>query len=504
LIKVPKYKWFIALIGTLSLLSLFVWFGCKDVNIPPIHGQSDVIILLAGGYAEKVDVTAQLFHNGVAGKILLTNDGVKSRWSRLYQRNLYNIEWTEEALIAKGVPRSAIVQLDFKKSGTMFDALAVRDYMVTHRIKSITLVTYDFHTSRAYWAFDKVLHTSGTEIQVHSIATQNRGVLTRFPETMKQAWYLLRYGLMVPSSPSAASKVVAETAEPLSAPSLLTTPYGPLKLFPKDNPWNRDISNYPVHPNSKSFINAIGTDKPIHPDFGTVWEGVAVGIPYVVVNSDQKKVPVHFQYASESDPGPYPIPQDAPVEGGDNAKGDRHVIVIDYHDEKLYELFDAHKDGVGWQAGSGAIFDLTSNKLRPAGWTSADAAGLPIFPGLVRYDEVVQQKEIRHALRFSVVKTQRAYIEPARHSASKNTDKNLPPMGLRLRLRANFDISGYPINIRVILRGMKRYGMILADNGGDFFISGVHDMHWNDEELGTLKRVKGSDLEVVYTGEKEM
>ena len=173
-------------------------------------------------------------------------------------------------------------------------------------------------------------------------------------------------------------------------------------------------------------------------------------------------------------------------------------------DSRITCLHRAHKDGLGWRAGSGAIFDLTSNKLRPKGWTSADAAGLPIFPGLVRYDEVVEQKEIRHALRFTVKKSQRAFIEPARHYASNRKDKNLPPMGLRVRLKADYDMSGFPPGVQVILKGLKKYGMILADNGGDWFISGVHDMRWNSDELGALKRVKGRDLEVVFTGETEM
>ncbi|HVH12394.1 MAG TPA: hypothetical protein VM759_05050, partial [Longimicrobium sp.] len=233
-----------------------------------------------------------------------------------------------------------------------------------------------------------------------------------------------------------------------------------------------------------------------------VWNGAPNGIPYVVVSGGQRRVPVTFGYADESDPGPYPVPADAPVEGGSNGTGDRHVIVIDRDNWKLYELFDAHPvdGGASWRAGSGAVFDLASNALRPAGWTSADAAGLPIFPGLVRYDEVMEQKEIRHALRFTCPVTRRAYVHPARHFASSRTDANLPPMGMRVRLRADFDLRGYPAGVQVILQAMKTYGMLLADNGSGWYVSGAPDPRWNDEELATLHTVRGRDFEVVRMG----
>ena len=195
------------------------------------------------------------------------------------------------------------------------------------------------------------------------------------------------------------------------------------------------------------------------------------GIPYCVAAKGQKRVPVKFEYAGESDPGPYPIPHDAPIEGGPKSNGDRHVLVIDPEEKKLYEMWSSYKTADGWKAGSGAIFDLTSNRLRPAGWTSADAAGLPVFPGLVRYDEV-SRGEIRHALRFTVVHTQRGYIHPATHWASSSSDPNRPPMGLRLRLKAGVDISRFPREDRVILQALKTYGMIVADNGSDWFITG--------------------------------
>jgi hypothetical protein len=237
----------------------------------------------------------------------------------------------------------------------------------------------------------------------------------------------------------------------------------------------------------------------LHPDFGTVWNGAPNGIPYVVVAGTQARVAVSFDYHEESDPGPYPIPAQAPIEGGANATGDRHVVILDRDHSVLYELFDAHSinGGQSWQAGSGAIFDLKSNALRPAGWTSADAAGLPIFPGLVRYDEVVEQREIRHALRFTCPTTRRAYVHPARHFASTRTDPNLPPMGMRVRLKADFDVSGFPSEVQVILNAMKRYGMLLADNGSGWYVSGAPDPRWSDGNLGALKQVSSSNFEVV-------
>jgi hypothetical protein len=268
--------------------------------------------------------------------------------------------------------------------------------------------------------------------------------------------------------------------------------------FPADNPWNRDISAEPVDPASATLIAACGL-RNLHPDFGTVWNGRPIGIPYVVVPGDQPKVPVSFRYASESDVGPYPVPPDAPVEGGSGADGDRHVLIVDRDNWVLYELFAARPldGGARWEAGSGAIFDLDSNALRPAGWTSADAAGLPIFPGLVRYDEVMEQGEIRHALRFTCPATRRAYVPPARHFASTRTDPGLPPMGMRVRLRADYDISTFPPAAQVILRALKTYGMFLADNGAGWFITGAPDPRWNDTELGALKRVPSSAFEVV-------
>jgi hypothetical protein len=274
------------------------------------------------------------------------------------------------------------------------------------------------------------------------------------------------------------------------------------RMFPADNPWNRDVSADPVDPASDVLINTCGASAQLHPDFGTTWQGSPIGIPYVVVRGTQQKVHVSFYYADESDPGPYPIPANAPIEGGPDAGGDRHVLVVDADNWKLYELFDARPldGGARWTAGSGAVFDLASNNLRPAGWTSADAAGLPILPGLVRYDEVVEQKEIRHALRFTCPTTRRAYVAPARHFASSRTDASQPPMGMRVRLKASVNISGYPANVQVILRALKTYGMFLADNGSSFYLTGAHDMRWDDEELSAMKQLRGRDFEVVKMG----
>ena len=275
------------------------------------------------------------------------------------------------------------------------------------------------------------------------------------------------------------------------------------QLFPPDNPWNEDISNSQVDPNSDNLIAGIGLNTNLHPDFGTVWNGAPNGIPYIVVSGSQPKVPLNWTaYGDESDPGPYPIPADAPIEGGPNSTGDRHVLVIDRDNWMLYELGYAFpiNDRASWNANCGAIFDLNSNALRPAGWTSADAAGLPIFPGLVRYDEVFEQQEIKHAIRFTASITRRAYVSPARHWASSNTSVNRPPMGMKVRLKASFNISGFTPAMQVILRAMKKYGMILADNGSNWYFSGAPDMRWSDDELNQLKTLKGSDFEVVKMG----
>lgn len=273
------------------------------------------------------------------------------------------------------------------------------------------------------------------------------------------------------------------------------------RAFPGDNPWNQDISGLPVDRNSATLISSIGLTTGMHPDFGTVWDGAPIGIPYTVVSGSQAKVSVDFDYADESDPGPYPIPANPQIEGGPNSDGDRHILMLDRDNFILYELFYAFQSNGKWSAGSGAIFDLKSNALRPKGWTSADAAGLPIFPGLVRYDEVVEQGEIRHALRFTASKTRRAYVSPATHFASSNTSSSLPPMGMRVRLKAGVDITEYPGPVQVILRALKKYGMFLADNGSNWYISGAPDSRWDDEVLASIRGIKGQDFEVVEMGE---
>ncbi len=268
---------------------------------------------------------------------------------------------------------------------------------------------------------------------------------------------------------------------------------GSCQIFPADNAWNRDISSDPVDPNSANYIASIGASGHLHADFGGNGE---YGIPINIVGSGQALVPINItDYPEESDPGPYPIPADARVENG----GDAHLLTLDTASCILYELYVAAKNGSGWDAAQASKFDLTSNALRPEGWTSADAAGLPILPGLARYDEVAGGA-VNHALRFTVSESQKAYIHPATHYASSSTDPNLPPMGLRLRLKADFDLSGFTGHSLVILQGLKKYGMIVADNGSDWYITGEADTRWNDDDLNQLKTVPGSAFEVVQSG----
>ncbi len=258
------------------------------------------------------------------------------------------------------------------------------------------------------------------------------------------------------------------------------------------------MDSLPVDANSAAYITTIGRAAVVHADFGSgLWEDKPIGIPYVTVPGSQPKVAVSFEYDDESDAGPYPIPTAAPIEGGPNGDGDRHVLVLDQDACKLYELYAAypHSDG-SWEAGSGAIFDLRSQALRPATWTSADAAGLPILPGLVRYDEVASGA-IHHAIRFTAPETRGAYIWPARHEASDLTGVRFPPMGQHFRLKADFEIADFSPPVQVILRAMQQYGVILADNGSPWFISGVPDDRWDNDMLHELDRVTGADFEAV-------
>jgi hypothetical protein len=294
----------------------------------------------------------------------------------------------------------------------------------------------------------------------------------------------------------------APTASPVPTTTPSSTGRAPAvagcRVFPPDNPWNTDISSAPVDPGSATYLAAMNAPTAfLHPDFGS---NPAYGIPYTSVTAQQPLVPVSFDYASESDPGPYPIPPNAPVEGGAGATGDRHVLVVDASACKLYELYAAQYVGPGWHAGSGAVFDLSSNALRPDYWTSADAAGLPILAGLARYDEAAQKGEIDHALRFTMRRTQRAFIHPATHYASSSTDPSLPPMGLRVRLKASYDVSRFTGASRAVVVALKRYGMIVADNGSDWFVGGATDSRWNDTELDQLKTVPASAFEVVQAG----
>jgi hypothetical protein len=268
-------------------------------------------------------------------------------------------------------------------------------------------------------------------------------------------------------------------------------------LFPDTNVWNKPVGSLPLKSNSRTIVRSIGARLPVHADFGSgLWDGGPIGIPITVVDSSQATSSVDFDYADESDPGPYPIPGDVQIEGGTHSTGDRHTIIVDKDSCTLYELFALYPSP--WSAGSGAIWSLTSNALRPRGWTSADAAGLPILPGLVRYEEVAAG-HIDHAIRFTVGRTRRDYVYPARHFASSLTSKKLPPMGLRLRLRASYPVAGFPYQARVVLKALKRYGMIVADNGTSWYLTGAPDPGWDNDQLHTLGKVKGSDFRVVDT-----
>lgn len=300
-----------------------------------------------------------------------------------------------------------------------------------------------------------------------------------------------------PAEPEPTTPVSSPDAAPSEGSTIAGCP-----LFPADNYWNTPIDSLPTHPNSDAYIAAIGKKTTLHPDFGSgTWEGETIGIPYDVISGDQARVPVAFDYADESDPGPYPIPADATIEGGPDVDGDRHILLVDQDDCMLYEIYYAWpEDDESWWAGSGAVFDLDSNALRPDSWTSADAAGLPILAGLVRYDEVASG-EIRHAIRFTALAIREEHTWPARHHAtcSKGSRREkLPPFGQRFRLKASFDISPYPEDIQVILTAFKTYGLVLADCGSDWFINGVPDERWdNDQLVEMFSTLSGSDFEAV-------
>lgn len=350
---------------------------------------------------------------------------------------------------------------------------------------------------------------SSTEVRASCVAAATP-TPTRTPTTAPTATKTpTKTPTSVPATPTKTATPVPPTGTATSAPTATPTAtasggsspiIGGCPVFPSNNAWNTKINAFAVDPNSANYmagIAGLGGNQKLHPDFGS---DPTYGIPFVVVPSTQAMVPITYgAYGDESDPGPFPIPLNAPVEGGSGSSGDRHVLVVQQGSCKLYELYNAFQSGAGWTADSGAKWDLNSNATRTAGWTSADAAGLAILPGLVRYDEV-KSGHIDHALRFTVSRTQKGYILPATHWASSYTNTNYLPMGARLRLRADFDISGYTGESKVILQALKTYGMIVADNGSNYFITGATDSRWNDTDLNQLKNLPGSAFEVVQTG----
>ncbi len=299
---------------------------------------------------------------------------------------------------------------------------------------------------------------------------------------------------LAPAVALAAVLLTGASAQALRLPAARHCP-----VFPADNVWNQRVDKLPVAADSAQLIGSIGLNSPVHADFGSgTWDGGPIGIPFDVVSRKTPRSRVSFAYADESDRVRYPIPQHVHIEGGVQATGDRHAILVDKSACRLYELYDLRHSGHGWTAGSGAVWSLRSNHLRPAGWTSADAAGLPIFPGLARWDEV-SRGVIDHALRFTAPRTRRAYVYPARHYASSSNDPSLPPMGLRVRLKASVNVASFPRQARVVLRALQRYGMILADNGSPWYVSGAPNRHWSNDDLHSLGRLTGADFEVVDT-----
>jgi hypothetical protein len=305
------------------------------------------------------------------------------------------------------------------------------------------------------------------------------------------------------SSTSSAANFQVNGATQTSSCSQMSTgqeaSLGGFVPFPSDNLWNKDISNSAVDPNSAQIINFIGSSTGIHPDFGQgEYNGSYMGIPYTVVDSTQALIPIDYQaYGSESDPGPMPIPLTAPIEGYPNpGSGDRHVLVVDKSNCFLYELYSSYPQSSSWNADSGAVWDLLSDEQRPYTWTSADAAGLPIFVGLVRYDEVAAGA-INHAIRFTLPNSSAGFTPPASHWAATSTNTYAPPMGTRLRLKASFDVSGYSATNQVILNAMKKYGLILADNGSAMYISGTPDDRWNNSDLHLLNGATAADFDVI-------
>jgi hypothetical protein len=319
------------------------------------------------------------------------------------------------------------------------------------------------------------------------------------PNTVAGARVATQAPLLVGATPTGSgSATPSRSASPSPKPRSTTSPAtGDCSILPADNVWRADVSHLPVLAKSATYVTSIGSTAGVHADFGSgLYQGAPIGIPITTVSATQTKVKVTFQYASESDKGPYPIPKNPAIEGGASSSGDRHVIIYDPAHCMDYELFATYPKSGGWTAGSGAIFDLASNKLRPAGWTSADAAGLPILPGLVTWADV-KSGHINHAIRVTVPSTQASYLWPARHQASSSHDTSLPPMGLRLRLKASVDISHLPSQAKIVATAMKKYGVIVADNGSPWFISGAPDAHFNNDALHALGALTGKDFEAI-------
>jgi hypothetical protein len=303
-----------------------------------------------------------------------------------------------------------------------------------------------------------------------------------------------------PTTAAPKPKPPPPTAPPVRPAGGTPTSVGGCGLFPRNTYWYANVSTLPLHASSAAYVGRIGAGEQVHPDFmaGT-WQGQPIGMPYAVVPADQPLVPITFKYQNESDPGPYPIPPDVPIEEGADSAGDRHIIIVRQGDCLLHEVFDAHPDGNGgWTGGSGAVWNLNSTGMRPPGWTSGDAAGMPILPGLVRYEEVAAGS-IQHAIRMTVPQTQSSYVWPASHHSGSGGDPSLPPMGTWFRLRADFDTSGFGPQARVVLEALKIHGAIVADNGPAWMLAGVPDDRWNNQDLLGLHAVKGSDFEAVDT-----
>jgi len=318
-----------------------------------------------------------------------------------------------------------------------------------------------------------------------------------------KAYALVAASVLVVTTAAAPMLITHAPAKPPAPPPAnpvqlgINASLGGQRPFPDDSPWNQDIAREPVDPNSAALIASIGRDRSLFPDFGTPLPASGRGMSYVVVGGDQPRLPVRFHWKNDSDRAAYPIPDNLPF---DPQQEDARGIIIDRDNWVLYELGKPARDASGWQADVGAIWDLKTNSLRPQGWTSTDGAGLPVFAGMIRYDEVREQKAIRHALRFTASRIRRACVAPARHYGGDITDPNAPPMGMRVRLRGDFDVSGFPADAQVILTALKTYGMFLAEHGTDWYLSGAPDPRWNDKDLKTLQRVQGRDFEVVRMG----